>query len=92
MELKDPVSIKVNFIFNAGDPWGKMFDFQKDLMIFLGRKGYVGQMIDNIQGQDGEMIVFVRLQTMEEKAMPNRPVENIVAPAQQVKQLTKNIK
>lgn len=91
MELKDPVSLKMTFIFNAGDPWSRVFDFEKDLADFLARRDFVGEMVNNINGQSGEMIVFVRQRTMEEKAMPNKPVQAPTA-ATQIKKLQENIK
>lgn len=92
MELKDPVAIRVQFVFNAGDPWSRLFDFEKDITTFLGRRGMVPQVVDNIQGQDGGLIIFVRRQTMEEKALPTTNSEEVKDPAQQVKKLQKNIK
>ena len=90
MELKDPVSVKVNFIFNAGDPWSRLFDFEKDLSMFLLKKGMVGEVVNSINGQSGEMIVFVKKQTMEEIALPNKT--NNTQPSTQIRQLKKELK
>lgn len=96
MELKDPVSIKLQFVFNAGNPWSRLFDFEKDLSDFLSRRDMVGEVVNSINGQQGEMLVFVRQKTMEEKALPNQkqpqPVPPQTKPSTQIRELKKELK
>ena len=84
-KMKDPVSIKVQFVFDAGDPWSRVYDFENDIKKFLNERDFDGDCIRNI-GNQGEMIIFVRQRTMVEKALPNQPVK---PPSQQIKELKK---
>lgn len=58
--MKVMAFLDYTFIFEPGDPWSNLRDFEIDLGKFLKMLNLEGQILRSVEGQPGRRIVYLR--------------------------------
>ena len=66
--MKNPVIVTVRYLFDGGDAWGNIADFESDLKDFLSAYGKDAIVVRNIEGaSSGDLFLIV--QAIDETGM-----------------------
>ena len=89
--MKNSVIITVRYLFDGGDAWGNIEDFESDLKDFLSAYGKDAVVVRNIEGApSGDLFLIV--QTVDETGMEQfirKSEEKTLSPKETLNKLEK---